>query len=354
MRRGLMAWDKNELPREALEARIANLRHAMQAQQLDALIAYTNIARPAAVHWISGFTPYWSEGLYLLPLDGEPQFATALSKRVAEWIGSVMPVGQVIPTPQPGATLGKLIAAQGQKKIGIVELDDLPAPQARGLMEGHEADLVDATALFDACRSLSDAAERALFAKAAALAQASLKQATECTGNPRGMIAACEAHARLQGAEDVFISIAPDLSRNSAFQRTDTLHDCSEHFALRLSLAFKGVWVRCVESFSANRDVAAQFTSFKSAFETLSLSDANPATALTQFADAHGMTTGSWQIEQPRGSYPLVTAASSHSPGAGSWNTSAPAVLTAAFKWRDMTWRTSATLDGLRILQSKG
>ena len=68
MRRGLMAWDSNELPRAALKARIDALRTAMRGQNLDALIAYTNIARPAAVHWISGFTPYWSEGLYLLPL----------------------------------------------------------------------------------------------------------------------------------------------------------------------------------------------------------------------------------------------------------------------------------------------
>ena len=354
MRRGLMAWDSNELPREALEARIANLRSAMRMQKLDALIAYTNIARPAAVHWISGFTPYWSEGLYLLPLEGEPQFATALSKRVAEWIGAVMPVGTVIPTPQPGVMLGKQIAQHGMTKIGVIELDDLPAPQARGLMEHHGAEFMDATALFDAARSPSDSTECAIFVKAAALAQASLKQASANRDDPRNMIAACEAHARLHGAEDVFISLAPDISGNGAFQRTDTLVECGQHFALRLSLAYKGVWVRRIESLSSQSPVAAQFIGFQNAFEAISFTQENLAVALAQFAKAQDMQLLSWQIEQPRGSYPLVSVAGSPMAIPGHWHTGAPAVLTAAFKWQDLVWRTSASLVGLQIIQSNG
>ena len=136
MRRGLLTWDARELPLVALEWRTARLRAALQAQGIDALVAYTNIARPAAVSWISGFTPYWSEGMLLLPGGGDPVFATALSKRVAEWISTVMPRGEIIPTPTPASVLSKRIAASGFRRIGVVDLDDVPARQITGLIAG--------------------------------------------------------------------------------------------------------------------------------------------------------------------------------------------------------------------------
>ena len=47
MRRGLMAWDEQELPRAALETRLALLREAVQAIGCDGFVAYTNIAKGA-------------------------------------------------------------------------------------------------------------------------------------------------------------------------------------------------------------------------------------------------------------------------------------------------------------------
>jgi len=48
MRRGLIAWSKDELPETVLDARVAALQTAMVAQGLDALVAYTTPARAAA------------------------------------------------------------------------------------------------------------------------------------------------------------------------------------------------------------------------------------------------------------------------------------------------------------------
>ena len=67
MRRGLMGWDEAELPRSVLEARLKQLQDAMARQGLEALILYTNLVRPAAVCWLTGFTPYWIESLLLVP-----------------------------------------------------------------------------------------------------------------------------------------------------------------------------------------------------------------------------------------------------------------------------------------------
>ncbi len=69
MRRGLMGWNAEELPKAALEARIARLRAAMQRGGFDAALFYTNLVQPSAVTWLTGFTPYWSDGMLLLPRE---------------------------------------------------------------------------------------------------------------------------------------------------------------------------------------------------------------------------------------------------------------------------------------------
>ena len=70
MRRGLMEWNPQELPVDVLDARIARLRAEMKRAGLDAFIIYTNLVRPSAVAHLTGFTPYWSEGLAAGADDG--------------------------------------------------------------------------------------------------------------------------------------------------------------------------------------------------------------------------------------------------------------------------------------------
>jgi hypothetical protein len=99
MRRGLMGWSEAELPLAVVTERLSRLQAALKSEGLGGLVLYTNLARPAAVYFLTGFTPYWSEGLLLVPTLGEPVFATALSKRVSGWIRSVMPIGAIENTP---------------------------------------------------------------------------------------------------------------------------------------------------------------------------------------------------------------------------------------------------------------
>lgn len=343
MRRGLMAWDANELPPRALEQRLQRLRDEMRADGIDAFLAYTNIARGAAVCWLSGFTPYWNEGLFFVPAQGEPVFATALSKRVAEWISSVMPVGAVTTTPKPPALIGEHIAASGAKRIGVLELDDFPAGHARVILAGAPGvELVDATPAFARARVHVDAAERALLARADALAAQGLASVDAAAmqhtlEDARAMIAPCDHAARLGGAEECFTTLAPDLAHGAGFLRADTVGPLGDNFAARVSLAYKGAWTRRARSFAKDAALQAQFDEADrclAKFQAPTQGPLGPAVA------AHFVSLGpltNWSAEQPRGSYPLAAVADDVG-GAEGLASAAPFVLSVELALQGRRW----------------
>lgn len=311
MRRGLLTWDPAELPLEALNARVAKVRAAMKSQQLDALIAYTNISKPAAVSWISGFTPYWSEGLLYVPAEGEIAFATALSKRVAEWISTVMPQGEIIPTPQPGVAIGKRLAASGAKRIGFPDLEDMPARQAKDLLANAPGiELCDATDMFNSVRGAVDDAERRLVRKAASIAFGALGETGADAATAQELIAPCEGYARGHAAEEIFLACVPDLASSASPQRTDTATALADTFALRLSVAYKAGWVRVAKSFARDKTVAERFAAADAALARLQPSHVLEQSLRDALAPS-GARLRSWSAEQPRGSYPLATVAGS-------------------------------------------
>jgi len=309
MRRGLMAWSEADLPRAVLEQRLSRLQAGMERAGLGGVVLYTNVARPAAVSFLTGFTPYWSEGLLLVPVSGEPILAIALSRRVSGWIRTVMPVGAIETTPQPAAAIGRRLA--GMRRLGIVELDMFPAAQADRLTASADAvSFEDATALFRSVRLRVDGAEIALVRRADGLARRCL-QTFERSDDARAVVADIEARARLAGAEEVFVAVAPDLRRATAFLRSDRLDALGEHFAVRLSLALKGSWTRRTATVSRLSKAPAAFAVADAVFER-ALKSPSPAAALKALQDGLPGRMNSWTVEACVASYPLeVVAASS-------------------------------------------
>lgn len=250
MRRGLISRSVVELPDAVLEARLDRVRAAMRTDGLDALVIYTNNTRPAGVSWLTGFVPYWSEALLVVPRDGAPYLVAALSFRVKSWIERVSRIGDILHHPRIGLRAGQqIVAARKDAAVGVVDFDGLPAGIAADLREaGPDLRLTGASALFATLRGSADAAEIALASKAAAIAQAALAQA----GGPslNAMIAAVERQARLLGAEEIYVAAAPDLTRNARFVRIEGERTLGKHYALRATVAYKGTWVRLTRAFS--------------------------------------------------------------------------------------------------------
>ncbi len=310
MRRGLMAWDRAEVPEGGLDERLARLRARMRQDGLDAIVIYTNIARGAAVWWLTGFTPYWNEGLLYVPAQGEMLFATALSKRVAEWIGSVMPAGRVVTTPKPSALIGTELAGAGARCIGVLELDDFPAGHAKAILEAvPKAELIDATVAYATARAGADDIERRLLATADGLARDACAAVDRETDDTRAAMAPCENVARLGGAEECFVVAAEDLAASRATVRSDRMGTLGATFAARVSLAYKGAWSRHMRSFA--RDAQVQ-TLFDIAHERLLAFRHDGERALPEAIARHFGDLGTlvdFVVEQPRGSYPLAAVA---------------------------------------------
>ena len=314
MRRGLLHWDPQELPLPVLERRIAGLREAMQSAGLGALILYTNIVRPSAVTWLTGFTPYWSESLLLAPRDGRLMFATAMTNRVADWIRSTNPVSEVTSTPKPGALLGEMLAQDPTvKRVGVLELDGLPAELSDHLAAAAPTvEWVDASAVFAGLRREIDDTERKLIGRADVLASAALAQTNLDRAADAGTLASwIEQHARLNGAEEAYIAVAPDLDADAKFVRVSKPIRLGERFAARASVAYKGSWVRRIRTF-ADDDICAEarswFANFVAGVTARKPFGAQLATALSSVP---GAQLSSWMIESCVGSYPLQVIGSS-------------------------------------------
>jgi hypothetical protein len=321
MRRGLMGWNPDELPKSALDERVARLQASMTRDGLDAYLLYTNLVRPSAVCWLTGFTPYWIDSLLLVPASGAPILATALSKRVSEWIRATSQVGEIVNTSKPGTAIGQRLAADGAKRVGVLELDALPAGLYDDVIAAAPgAELIEATALFAAERRVIDEPERKLTERADSLAVAALDQVDIATANDAGALAGLvERHPRLGGAEEAYLAIAPDLAADRRLIRISKPVSLAERFAVRASIAYKGCWVRRTRTFAkddAGSTAIARADNWLNQFmRSLTVDKPLAPQIATQLKNLPGAELKSWMAESCVGSYPLEAIASLASPG---------------------------------------
>jgi hypothetical protein len=254
MRRGLIARSQAELPDAVLDARLERVRAAMRAQRLDALIVYTNNTRPAGVSWLTGFVPYWSEALLVVPREGDPVLVVALTYRVKTWIERTSRVAEVVHTPRIGLEAGRRIAAsKTDAAVGIVDFDNLSAGIADDLREGGpRLNFTDASALFAQARAVADPTEVWLAANAALIACHALRQIPQDDTDLGAMLGVAEAAARRKGAEEIYLAAAPDLAHDHRLRRIEGEVARGSSFAVRASVAYKGSWVRFTHTFGCS------------------------------------------------------------------------------------------------------
>src|SRR5262249_55302807 len=124
--------------------------------------------------------------------------------------------------------------------------------------------------------------------------------------NARHLAADIEARARLAGAEEVFVGVNPDVRRSNAFLRCDRLDALGTDFAIRLSLALKGSWVRRTITLSRMSERQGALAAADAAFERAL---ASAPAALSTLGQEFPGRIMSWTVEACVGSYPLEVVA---------------------------------------------
>ena len=126
MKRGLISWDRAELPAAAFDARLGALYQLCAEFDVPALVAYSDVCRSNDVRYISNYMPYWNRALTVVPRGEKPILLCALSPRVYPWIKSVTVHETILPSPSLPAQLVKLCGERGWTQVGLLDQAGLP------------------------------------------------------------------------------------------------------------------------------------------------------------------------------------------------------------------------------------
>jgi hypothetical protein len=207
MKRGLVSWEKNELPPEELAARLAVVHAVARNESVDAVVVYSDVWRSNDARYLSNFMPYWNRAFVVVPREEKPILLCALSPRVYPWIKTVTVHETIIASPSPPAALFKLCAERGWKRVGVCDLDGLPTDLHAELTSG-QVELVDIPR--SAIRPVPAAVEMRMYAHAARMAREVLEQELTTVGeqNDHELTGRLERVLRRAGAEDVVILVS--------------------------------------------------------------------------------------------------------------------------------------------------
>ncbi len=240
MKRGLISWDRAELPPAVFDARLSALDRLCADFEVSALVAYSDVCRSSDVRYISNYMPYWNRALAVVPRGEKPILLCALSPRVYPWIKSVTVHETILPSPGLIGQLGKLCAERGWTRIGVLDHPGLPN-DLYAQLAAEKLSLVDIPR--GAFRPVVTDSEVAMHRRAAQIARESLEAHFndgaigltdyELTGR-------LERVLRRAGAEDLLVLISN--GRSAPVPAAGRLID--ENSSVTLAVEYNGHWAK--------------------------------------------------------------------------------------------------------------
>jgi hypothetical protein len=244
VKRGLICWDRNELPPGAFEARLERLRRTLEERDLAAVAIYSDVWRSNHARYFVNVMPYWNRSVAVVPREGKPLLLCGLSPRVYPWIRSVSVLEEIRPSGNPGRQLAELAVEKKWRRIGLLEGSQWPTEIA-GPLRGSETEWIDVlpAGVFEpGC----DQWEIAMRRRAAEMARSILTKEMAESGKEHSLeldhhfVGRLEKSLRRTGAEDAVILLS-DGSRAPA-------PPCGRSFregcSVTLAVEYRGHWVR--------------------------------------------------------------------------------------------------------------
>jgi Xaa-Pro aminopeptidase len=240
VKRGLITWDKTELPPAVFQQRMDIARKVLVERQLPALVVYSDLWRSNQARYFANYMPYFNRALLILPVEGRPTLLCGLSPRTYRWIQSVTPIEDVRPAGNFAKPLGEIASERGWTKAGMLDARQLPYDLSQTLRAGTvELVNVESQAV---CQPSKDRYEIAMRGKAAAMGRAALQEelaagAGEVDYEFAGRL---ERRLRLAGAEDLVIL----LTNGDGPPAPATGRRLEEGFSISMAIEYRGHWAR--------------------------------------------------------------------------------------------------------------
>ena len=208
MKRGLISWDKSQLPPAAFDARLAVINRQCENFDVPAIAAYSDVWRSNDVRYISNYMPYWNRALTVVPRGERPILLCSLSPRVYPWIKSVTIHEVIVASPSLPVQVAKLCAERGWTRLGVLDVEGLPNDLYAQFVAGS-VQFVDIPR--DQIHGAAEPAELEMYRQAAKAARRIIEQ--EMTSSVVGIrdyefVGRLERSFRRAGAEDLVVLVS--------------------------------------------------------------------------------------------------------------------------------------------------
>jgi hypothetical protein len=321
VRRGWMDWLPEEVPREKLVERIEQVAQACQAQSVDALLLYSGFTRPVRVSVLTHFVPFWSQAALVVTRDGQTMLTMATTGRTVQWIRQCAVVDEVRVGPDIGHTAGQWLHERGLgRSLALADRGDWPQAALDGLKRAMpDAVLQLANGWYDPLDAgfgpTAVVAARALELARGGLAQVdALGRGSLHERDAHEIVAAIDGYCRARGAEEVSVLVATDVRRSARLQRLEGPTRLGSHFAVQLSVAYKGHWLRCGSSFMRDGPAVVEWPACAEWRQRVQQASIPPGAQagqwVAQFKSGSASTVmGDWSLESRSRGLPLVCIA---------------------------------------------
>ena len=240
MKRGLITWDKSEIPPVVFERRIERVRRLLADRQLSAVVVYSDLWRSNQARFLSNYMPYFNRALLIVPDAQAATLLCGLSPRVYTWIRSVTTIEDVRPAGNFAKPLFELAAERNWKRIGILDDPQLPHDIYKAIHSGPlEVLNVEGRALYVPAE---DQTELTMRRKTAAMARSILADELPkgVGGVDHHFVGILERRFRKAGAEDL-ITLVTNGDSVPAPPAGKTL---AENCSVSLAVEYRGHWIR--------------------------------------------------------------------------------------------------------------
>jgi hypothetical protein len=260
VKRGLIRWDREQLPPSALERRLQRVRAELVRRNLPALVVYSDVWRSNQARFLTNFMPYWNRSLVVIPREQPPLLLCALSPRVYPWIRSVTLFEEIRPAGKLVEALTQLCTEREWNKLGVLDLPLLPHEIHSRLRETPVED-VPSRGLIE-----SDDAELAMRRRAARMAREILERELPAgEGQPDyELVGRLERALRRAGAEDVTIL----LSSGSKVPQPAHGSMLTAKYSAAVALEYCGHWVKIARAHAAASERESLRDRFNTALRT--------------------------------------------------------------------------------------